>query len=258
MIKWFERYTEVAAILVSALLLGISSLFSWDSNSIMGLDKLCADMLIVLVCIMGIRVFGIWDTAGFQRAGFGKGLLYGSPFLVIGLGSVVVSNIGVDFSKLSFISAGNMVLFTINMLFVGMNEEIWMRSLVLNGLLRKYGEDGKGCWKAIIISALIFGAIHIPNIFFMNLVTLCVQVINAASAGVLFGVIFIRSKNIWAGIIVHALVDWCSLFVGNCFVGADTVLSMEMTAGQGAGIVLLGSLPPILIACLLMSGRKKI
>ena len=68
--------------------------------------------------------------------------------------------------------------------------------------------------------------------------------------------IFIRSKNIWAGIIVHALVDWCSLFVGNCFVGADTVLSMEMTVGKGVGIVLLGSLPPILIACLLMRGRK--
>lgn len=250
--KWFERHAEIAVIMVSILLLGISSLFSWDSNPIMGFDKFSADMLIVVLCICCIKVTGIWDTAGFQKVGFGKGLLYGSPFLVIGLGSILVSNIGVDFSKITFISAGNMVLFSINMLLVGMNEEIWMRSFVLNGLLRKYGENNQGCWKAIIISALIFGAIHIPNIFFMNPVTLCVQVINAASAGVLFGVIFIRSKNIWAGIVVHALVDWCSLFVGNCFVGTDTVLSMEMTVGQAVGIVLLGSLPPILIAYFLM------
>ena len=253
--KWSEKYTEWMAILVSLMLLGISSLFSWDSNPIMGFDKLCADLIISLVCIGMIKGTGLWSTAGFQKQGFGKGLLYGSPFLVIGLGSIIVSNIGMDFSKLTFISAGNMLLFTINMLFVGVNEEIWMRSFVLNGLIRKYGDDKKGCWKAIIISALIFGAIHIPNIFFMNPITLCVQVINAASAGVLFGVIFIKSRNIWAGILVHALVDWCSLFIGNCFIGADTVLSMEMTMGQAVSIILLGSMPLVLIACFLM--RKK-
>ncbi len=254
--KWSEKYTEWMAILVSLMLLGISSLFSWDSNPIMGFDKLCADLIISLVCIGMIKGTGLWSTAGFQKQGFGKGLLYGSPFLVIGLGSIIVSNIGVDFSKLAFISAGNMLLFTINMLFVGVNEEIWMRSFILNGLIRKYGDDKKGCWKAIIISALIFGAIHIPNIFFMNPITLCVQVINAASAGVLFGVIFIKSRNIWAGILVHALVDWCSLFVGNCFIGADTVLSMEMTMGQAVSIILLGSMPPIVIACFLMRVKK--
>ena len=143
--KWSEKYTEWMAILVSLMLLGISSLFSWDSNPIMGFDKLCADLIISLVCIGMIKGTGLWNTAGFQKQGFGKGLLYGSPFLVIGLGSIIVSNIGVDFSKLAFISAGNMLLFTINMLFVGVNEEIWMRSFVLNGLIRKYGDDKKGC-----------------------------------------------------------------------------------------------------------------
>ena len=47
-------------------------------------------------------------------------------------------------------------------------------------------------WKAIIMSAIIFGLIHIPNLFFMEPLTVIVQVINAMSAGILFAVIFVK------------------------------------------------------------------
>lgn len=248
----FVEHIEIWAIVISLLLLGISSLFSWDDNPVMGLDKMCADSIIVLVCIFVINRMGLWNTAGFQKKGFGRGMLYGIPFLIIGLGSVIVSNVGADFAQIEFVSWKNALLFTANMFLVGMNEEIWMRAFVLNGLLHKYGMGQKGIRKAIIVSALIFGAIHIPNLFFMYPVTVLVQVVNAASAGALFGAIFIKSKNIWAGIIIHAMVDWCSLFIGNCFTGAATVLSMEMTLVQGGCIILLGSLPPILITCLFL------
>lgn len=250
--EWSVKHMEIVAVAISLLLLGISSLFSWDNNPIMGFDKMCADIVIIAVCVFVIKLTGLWETAGFQKSGLGKGMLYGIPFLIIGAGSVIVSNAGVDFSKLQFISVSHALIFTINMVLVGMNEEVWMRAFVLNGLIRKYGTDKNGIRRAIIVSALVFGAIHIPNIFFMNPVTLVVQVVNAASAGVLFGAIFVRSKNIWAGIIIHTLVDWCSLFVGNCFVGASTVLSMEMNPLQAAGIILLGSLPPVFIAFYLL------
>ena len=82
--------------------------------------------------------------------------------------------------------------------------------------------------------------------------TLAVQVINAAAGGVLFGVMYLRSGNIWAGILVHALVDWLGLFVANCFVGATSVIAMEMTLGQGAMIAAMGALPPVLISVFLM------
>lgn len=253
--KLSKKYMVILAISVSLLLLVISSLFSWDSNPVMGFDKMCADVLIIMICLIVIKAIGIWETAGFCLKGLGKGLVYGIPFLVIGLGSVVVSNIGVDFSSLKFISLSNAIIFTLNMILVGMNEEIWMRSFVLNGLINKYGDSHKAIWKAIIVSSLIFGGIHIPNIFFMNPITLVVQVVNAAAGGVLFGAIYVKSKNIWAGIIVHAVVDWCSLFVGNCFRGSESVISMEMTIAQAFGIIALGSIPPILIAWWLLRRR---
>lgn len=250
--KISNRYMEVLSVVVSLGFLGLSSLFSWDDSPVMGLDKICADTLIVAICLLLIWVTGLWDTAGFRKAGFGRGILCGIPFLLIGIGSMVVSNAGVSFSELKFISLPRAVLFTVNMLLVGANEEIWMRSLILNGLVRKYGEGRRNAWKAIIVSALVFGAVHIPNILFVHPVTLAVQVVNAAAGGVLFGVMYLRSRNIWAGIFVHAAVDWLSLFVGSCFVGTETILSMELGIGQGIVIAIMGSFPPILISLWLM------
>lgn len=247
-----KKNIEVVMIMISLMLLQISSLFQWDSNPIMGMDKIFADTLIIVLCCLVIKKLGIWSGAGFGKQGFLLGILYGIPFFVIGVASIFVSNIGLEWEQLSFRGVSHLIIFTINMIFVGANEEIWMRSLVLNSFISKYGTDKKSLWKSIIISAIIFGLIHIPNIFFMEPLTLMVQVINAMSAGILFAVIFIKCKNIWSGITVHAIVDWCSLFIGNCFFGGNTVLSMSMNAGQAVSMILAGSLPPILISFVFM------
>lgn len=114
------------ALPISFLMLLFSSLFSWGDNPVMGYDKAVADTLITCVSIGFIRLFGLWDNAGFRTKSF---------------------------------------------------------------------------------------------LMFMNPITLVVQVINAASAGELFAAIFIKCKNIWAGVVAHAMVDWLSLFVANCFTG---------------------------------------
>ena len=252
MIKVIKKYTEVSMVILSIALLQISNLFQWDNNPIMGMDKVCADILIIVLCCLLIKKMGIQSGAGFIKKGFFKGILYGIPFLVIGVASIFVSNVGLDWGQLSFLGISHLVLFTINMILVGANEEIWMRSLVLNSFISKYGAGRKSLWKAIIMSAIIFGLIHIPNLFFMEPLTVIVQVINAMSAGILFAVIFVKCKNIWAGIIVHAIVDWCSLFVGNCFVGGTTVLSMSMNGIQAVSMILAGSLPPIIFSVIYM------
>ena len=257
MLNVIKKHAEVTMILISILLLQISNLFQWDSNPIMGGDKICADILIILICCLLIKKMGIWDGAGFNKKGFCDGLLYGIPFYVIGIGSIFVSNAELKWGQLSFLGVPHLILFTINMFLVGVNEEIWLRSLILNSFINKYGSDKKSIWKAIIMSAIIFGLIHIPNIFFMEPLTLVVQVINAMSGGILFAVIFVRCKNIWAGIAVHVIVDWCSLFIGNCFSGGNTALSMSMNGAQAVGMIVAGSVPPILFSLIFMRKIEK-
>lgn len=248
----FKKHIELTMVIFSFLLLQLSSLFQWDSNPIMGLDKLCADTLVILLSLGMIIYLGYKAKAGFTKKGFLKGILLGIPFYIIGIASIFVSNVGMDLNEISFMGVSQIVLFTVNMLLVGANEEIWMRGLVLNCFIQKYGYEKKSLWKAISLSAIIFGLIHVPNMFFMEPLTVVVQAINAMSAGVLFAVIFIKSKNIWAGIIVHAIVDWCSLVIGNCFVGGNTVLSMSMNGTQALGMVVAGSVPPIVFSIIYM------
>ena len=47
----FVEHIEIWAIVISLLLLGMSSLFSWDDNPITGWDKLVGDVCITLFCI---------------------------------------------------------------------------------------------------------------------------------------------------------------------------------------------------------------
>lgn len=249
------KHIEIFFILVSLMILIISSLFRFDNNAIMGFDKLIADIIITVVCYLLILKLGLKDTAGFNKKGFKKGLILGIPFLIIGIGSVIFSNIGTDFNNIKHISIFNTILFTINMLFVGINEEVWMRGLVLNGLMKKYEKNS--IWKPIIISSLIFGLVHLPNILFVEPLTLLIQVINAMCGGILFATIFIKSKNIFSVIVIHALTDWISLFVASCFIGANSALSMNINFGQALFMIAGGSLPPIIISMILLRKYKR-
>lgn len=249
------KHIELFFILVSLIILIISSLFRFDNNAIMGFDKLIADIIITSICYLLILKLGLKNTAGFNKKGFKKGLILGIPFLIIGIGSVIFSNMGTDLSNIKHISIFNTILFTINMLFVGINEEVWMRGLVLNGLMKKY--EKSSIWKPIIISSLIFGLVHLPNIFFVEPLTLLIQVINAMCGGILFATIFIKSKNIFSVIVIHALTDWISLFAASCFIGTNSALSMSINLGQALFMIAGGSLPPIIISMILLRKHKR-
>ncbi len=254
--EFSKKHKIIFSMIVCAVTLLISSSISWDDKPVMGMDKLIGDIIITLFCLAVIRSIGIWDTAGFRKKGIGLGLKLGIPFLFIGAAGAVVGNAGVDLRTLEPRSAMTFLLFTLNMFMVGVNEEITMRSLVLNNLLRQENDTYQGTIKAIFLSAAIFGAIHIPNIFFVPPVDLLVQVVNAAAAGVLFGAIYVRSGNIWSTIIIHMLVDWLAFFFEQCFYGGSSILGMELNLLQGCLLILAGSTPPLLVAMFLLRKSK--
>jgi membrane protease YdiL (CAAX protease family) len=77
-------------------------------------------------------------------------------------------------------------------------EEILMRGIILEGFLDKYKP-----WKAIVASAVIFGAIHF-NI---------TQFINATLIGIIFGVIYYKTRSLLLCIIGHMLNNTLAFIV---------------------------------------------
>ncbi len=99
-------------------------------------------------------------------------------------------------------------------LLIGICEEFLCRGWLLNEFLERYGDTKKGIWYSIIISGIIFGLMHIGNIFTMGqaVSTTITQVISATATGIMFGLIYYKTKNIWSVIILHGLWDF-SIFL---------------------------------------------
>ncbi|MBT1165241.1 CPBP family intramembrane glutamic endopeptidase [Bifidobacterium simiarum] len=78
----------------------------------------------------------------------------------------------------------------------GVAEEIIMR-----GILLRLVEEGLGSWGAVVISALIFGILHVTN----PDGTLWGGIAIAIEAGLLFGAIYLATRSLWWCIGFHAM-----------------------------------------------------
>ncbi len=84
-------------------------------------------------------------------------------------------------------------------------EEIMFRGMILNRLMSAFPK-----WAAVLVSAIAFGALH------MN----WTQGIFAGLVGIVFGVVYVKTRSLWLCIFAHAannlwatlmpLIDWSS------------------------------------------------
>ncbi len=96
-------------------------------------------------------------------------------------------------------------LFTIECISIGFFEEIIFRGLILTLLLQKFPKTQKGTFQAVIFSSLIFGFIHLLNLFtgasFNNTL---LQIGYSFLIGMMWAVMYLKTKNIWLIMILHA------------------------------------------------------
>lgn len=95
-------------------------------------------------------------------------------------------------------------------------EELVFRGAIVRALLKKYNPT-----KAIIISALIFGVIHINP----------VQVITATLIGLLLGWIYYKTASLIPCILIHILNNSLATYLSLRF--PDTEASWELFTGTG-------------------------
>jgi membrane protease YdiL (CAAX protease family) len=114
----------------------------------------------------------------------------------------------------------SVVLFILfNTALVGWSEEVMFRGIWLSGLRRSFG-----IWTAILGSSLIFGAMHVLNVFLTgDLKGAVVQAGAAFLSGVFLAAVRLRTGSLWTGIALHGLWD-----AGTFLVAAGT------TAGASA------------------------
>ncbi len=89
------------------------------------------------------------------------------------------------------------------MLLAGIGEELVFRGIILNTFKEK-----RGIWVAILWSSVIFGILHITNIFGgQGVIETLKQVFSAGLAGVLFAWVYLKTNNVIPTMIYHGFYD---------------------------------------------------
>lgn len=146
-------------------------------------------------------------------------LKYGGILLVI-IAILFISNIeGAVGAR-----PGNILNLSLYCFLIGISEELLCRGWVQNSFLKRFGKSKKGAFLSILFASLVFGSIHITNVFAGNTVLETIaQVLQTTSLGFLFGVIYYKSGNIWTPIILHAVYDF-SIMIGEVGAFKDCVM----------------------------------
>lgn len=157
-------------------------------------------------------------------------------------------------------SAPNIIFHTLYFMTVGIVEEMLFRGIIADGLIRKLINTNYGIAKAVVISGMLFGAMHIINIFAVDLSNpnaiegVLTQVIMVAFMGMLIAAIYYRTGSFWTVAIVHGIIDIGADSLNGWFVVetnvADSIANYDFS--QIAGVIYY------VIALLFLLREKKI
>lgn len=160
-----------------------------------------------------------WHDIGFRRPHSVVRVMW-FPVFWLGLIAMVLFLVGIPTGRVfAFIA--------LNTFLVGISEEVMFRGVLFRAFVTRYG-----VWTSIVSSSILFGAVHILNVFNTgDLGEAFMQSIPAGMSGILFIAIVIRTGSIWPAIIYHALWD-CVLFL--ILTGSQTSAIDSSTDAVGA------------------------
>jgi membrane protease YdiL (CAAX protease family) len=191
--------------------------------------SLAAAGLFLLVIVI---VFRWWREAGLAQGPQPGTLRVIWPWLVfLALFAASALNAGLPPASVT-------LFILVNTALVGWSEEVMFRGLWLRGLHRSFG-----IWVAILGSSLIFGAIHVLNVFLTgDLRGAVIQSAAASLSGVFLAAVRLRTGSLWTGIVLHGLWDAGTFLVA---AGATTAAAAPTALGDYGSVVL--SIPLFLL-----------
>ena len=231
-----------------ALVLFRTDFASIDTYLYSTLQELVGAMVAVLFLVRT-------DRAGLLRrrgSGFFNGLLVGMyPLFFIGYTAFGTLAFGRPDTPL--LPMPRILTFMLNMILVGVAEELVFRGIIAQTLLERYGTARAGVWKACLVSGVLFGAAHLTNILSSAPFGVLMQCVFAASLGVMLAAIYFRTGNLWVTVFLHSAMDIAAMLIGGLY---GTTSVAESVSGYDASRLL--SVAVYLIPTLFLLRKKKL
>ena len=231
-----------------ALVLFRADFASIDTYLYSTLQELVGAMVAVLFLVRT-------DRAGLLRrrgSGFFNGLLVGMyPLFFIGYTTVGTLAFGRPDTPL--LPLPRILTFMLNMILVGVAEELVFRGIIAQTLLERYGTARAGVWKACLVSGVLFGAAHLSNLLGSAPFGVLMQCVFAASLGVMLAAIYFRTGNLWVTVFLHSAMDIAAMLIGGLY---GTTSVAESVSGYDASRLL--SVAVYLIPSVFLLRKKKL
>lgn len=181
-----------------------------------------------------------WYDLGFRRPH--------SLFQVMWFPSLYLLLFAGDIAVLGIPPLTVVVFVAINTLLVGISEEVMFR-----GVLFRAFDKAMAIWPAILITSVLFGAVHILNVFITGeLLPALMQAIAATMSGVVFMAILLRTGSIWPAIVYHFLWDCLLFLVGSAAHNSAEIATSGDTTAMSLALPILLPLPNLIFALILL------
>lgn len=231
--------------------------------------QLITDLVGTILGVVLILLFGYKKVFKERKYGAGKEILTGLYPIIAGV-IVIISTLylyvvfknfptllqGIQGAEITYSvqPASNILIFTVTMILIGTAEEFTFRGLIANLIFDKYGKTSKGVWFSTFMTGLIFGSIHLFNAISpdISLFSATIQAIFAGVLGMVFTVIYYRTRNIWFLVFLHAYNNFAALF-GSGVLGQGTI---DSSIASYSFFNLIGIIPYIIVILVLLRKSK--
>ena len=227
------RFPWIVTFSAALLFLGVSLVGTPIGNQIEQAARLPVNsgiliqqFLLVIFSALVVTVFGGWRKVGFYKPVQLGAMLLAFPPLVAPIILLFISGIIIT-------DPVQIIMLVIFTAMIGFAEEALCRGVMLDAFMPR------GPMQAAVISSLIFGSMHLINLFYgTNLSTALLTVIYAALIGFGFAAPYIRSGGaIWPLIIVHALYDFLGKMGHGWGAQAQPITSTEIVVRLSVAVL---------------------
>lgn len=222
---FFERHPVFSAVLILVAFLITSTAFGLAAKALLPQfqPEFIALVGMSALVALALSALGWWKAAGFNLpAEWRDSRLMIVPFIIV-LGLPFL--LGVKASDM-----GTFAYLALAYALTGFMEEGLMRGIVMHIL------KPTGTTRSVVVSALLFGLMHIGNVLYRNPFIVFAQMIGAFVHGVGLGAIRLRTNTIWFPVILHALHDLALKYTNFPAIPLDVV---QVTLLMFYGIYLL-------------------
>ncbi len=199
-----------------------------------GLFDMALTRAVASVAFLAILVYLGYRVMNPFRKPFGKALLYALPAIIVVINNLPIYPLLAGLARVT--ASPQMIwLLALESLMIGLFEESCFRGVVLMGFMEKRRASVKGRFWSIILTAAVFGAIHLVNLFLgSSPAAVLMQIGYSFLIGAMCSVVLLKSGNLWLCVLLHAVFDFCGNLVPVC--GEGTIwepVTVTLTAVIG-------------------------